>query len=36
MTRSHRFVHRILWPAFTVAVALILALALYLRAPPPA
>jgi hypothetical protein len=36
MRRAHRAVHRRLWPVLTAAVALGVALALYLRAPPPA
>ena len=34
MKRSHRAVHRVLWPALIVAVALGFALALALRPPP--
>jgi hypothetical protein len=34
MTRAHRTVHRVLWPALVVAVALGFALALVLRPPP--
>jgi len=36
MRRSHRSVHRVLWPLLALAVGLGLALALVLRAPPPA
>jgi len=36
MRRAHRSLHRVLWPLLTVAVILVFALALYLRAPPPA
>jgi hypothetical protein len=36
MRRSHRKVHRALWPLLALAVGLGLALALKLRAPPPA
>jgi hypothetical protein len=35
MRRAHRSVHRMLWPVLTLAVAVLFALALYLRAPPP-
>jgi hypothetical protein len=34
MKRSHRAVHRALWPILAVAVALGFALALDLRSPP--
>jgi hypothetical protein len=34
MKRSHRAIHRALWPALTLAVALGFALALDLRPPP--
>jgi hypothetical protein len=34
MTRSHRSVHRALWPVLALAVALGLAMALVLRPPP--
>jgi hypothetical protein len=34
MRRAHRLVHRILWPALIVAVALGFTLALALRPPP--
>ena len=34
MTRSHRFIHRLLWPALAVVVALGLTMALVLRPPP--
>jgi hypothetical protein len=34
MTRSHRSVHRALWPILALAVALGLAAALALRPPP--
>jgi hypothetical protein len=36
MTRSHRFVHRLIWPLLTLAVTLGFALALILHVPPPA
>jgi hypothetical protein len=36
MRRSHREVHRRLWPALALAVALGFALALLLRPPPAA
>jgi hypothetical protein len=35
MRRAHRTAHRMLWSILTVAVVVIFALALYLRAPPP-
>jgi hypothetical protein len=35
MRRSHRIVHRMVWPVLTLAVVVIFALALFLRAPPP-
>ena len=34
MTRSHRFVHRLLWPALAIAVALGVTMALVMRPPP--
>jgi len=34
MRRAHRAVHRALWPALLVLVALGLAMALWLRPPP--
>jgi len=34
MRRAHRAVHRALWPALLVLVAIGLALALWLRPPP--
>jgi hypothetical protein len=34
MRRSHRSVHRALWPVIALAVALGLTMALVLRAPP--
>jgi hypothetical protein len=34
MTRSHRLVHRALWPALAILVALGFTLALVLRPPP--
>jgi hypothetical protein len=36
MRRSHRAVHRALWPVLALAIGLGLALALGLRAPPAA
>jgi len=36
MRRSHRSVHRALWPVLAFAVALGLAMALVLRPPPKA
>jgi hypothetical protein len=36
MRRSHRIVHRALWPMLALAVALGFALALALRPPPDA
>jgi hypothetical protein len=36
MRRTHRSVHRMLWPLLAVAVTMGFALALLLRAPPPA
>jgi hypothetical protein len=36
MTRSHRFVHRVLWPALALTIALGIALALILHVPPAA
>jgi len=35
MRRTHRAVHRALWPILALLVGLGLALALALRAPPP-
>jgi hypothetical protein len=35
MRRTHRSVHRGLWPILALAVGLGLAMALVLRAPPP-
>jgi hypothetical protein len=34
MTRSHRFVHRLLWPALAVVIGLGVTMALVLRPPP--
>jgi hypothetical protein len=34
MRRSHRSVHRVLWPVLALAVALGLTMALVLRPPP--
>ena len=34
MTRTHRSLHRIVWPILAVAVAIGFALALWLRPPP--
>src|SRR4029078_1571820 len=34
MTRSHRFAHRLIWPALAVAIAVGLTMALTLRPPP--
>ena len=34
MTRTHRLLHRIVWPILAVLVALGVALALWLRPPP--
>jgi hypothetical protein len=34
MTRAHRTVHRVLWPALAVIVALGFTMALVLRPPP--
>ena len=34
MTRTHRSLHRIVWPVLAVAIALGVALALWLRPPP--
>jgi hypothetical protein len=36
MTRSHRSIHRLLWPILALAVGLGFATALFLRPPPPA
>jgi hypothetical protein len=33
MTRKHRSVHRLLWPALALTVAIGFALAIYLRPP---
>ena len=35
MTRKHRSVHRMLWPALALTIAVALAAALYLRPPAP-
>lgn len=35
MTRNHRRMHRIVWPALACAVSFALVLAFILRAPPP-
>jgi hypothetical protein len=35
MTRKHRLVHRMVWPALALAVCLAFVMALVLRAPPP-
>lgn len=35
MTRSHRSIHRMLWPVLALAVGLGFVMALLLRAPPP-
>jgi hypothetical protein len=34
MTRTHRMVHRLLWPALALIVALGVTMALVLRPPP--
>jgi len=34
MTRTHRSLHRVLWPILAVIVAIGFALALWLRPPP--
>jgi hypothetical protein len=34
MTRSHRFVHRLIWPALAIAIAFGVTMALALRPPP--
>jgi hypothetical protein len=34
MTRSHRFAHRLIWPALAIVVALGFTMALALRPPP--
>jgi hypothetical protein len=34
MTRSHRTVHRLLWPVLALAIGLGFVMALYLRPPP--
>ena len=34
MTRSHRTVHRVLWPVLALLVAFGFSMALYLRPPP--
>ncbi len=36
MRRTHRAAHRMLWPALALLVGMALALALVMRAPPPA
>jgi hypothetical protein len=36
MTRKHRSVHRLLWPALALTIGVALAAALYLRPPPAA
>lgn len=36
MTRSHRAIHRLLWPVLALLVALGFVMALWLRPPPPA
>ncbi len=36
MTRKHRSVHRLLWPALALTLVIGFALALYLRPPPKA
>jgi hypothetical protein len=36
MTRGQRKFHRLIWPALGLVIALGVALALYLREPPPA
>jgi len=36
MTRKHRSVHRLLWPALALTIGIALAMALYLRPPPAA
>jgi len=33
MTRKHRSVHRLLWPALALTIAIAFAMALYLRPP---
>ncbi len=35
MTRSHRSIHRMLWPVLALAVGLGFTMALLLRPPPP-
>jgi hypothetical protein len=35
MTRTHRSVHRVLWPILAVLVALGFVMAIIKRAPPP-
>jgi hypothetical protein len=35
MTRTHRLVHRMVWPALALVVAFAFVMALELRAPPP-
>jgi hypothetical protein len=35
MTRTHRLVHRMVWPALALAVCFAFVMALVLRAPPP-
>jgi hypothetical protein len=36
MRRTHRAAHRMLWPVLALLVGVALALALVMRAPPPA
>jgi hypothetical protein len=36
MTRKHRLAHRVIWPVLALVVCFGLAMALVLRAPPPA
>jgi hypothetical protein len=35
MRRAHRAIHRWIWPLLGIAVAIGIAMALYLREPPP-
>jgi hypothetical protein len=35
MTRTHRRIHRLVWPVLAVAVSFAFVMALVLRAPPP-
>ena len=35
MRRAHRAIHRLIWPALGLALALGIVLALYFRKPPP-